>query len=207
VIKEAMMIPSEQPIDRPKSRKLSVTALLSLIFSFIPLLNILGILFGIRSLREIKKSKGALYGQWLGIGGIVVGSLGILLSCICMGPSIIHMRHEEKRAMEPDVRSTANTLQTAVEDYKKDPEHQGLKPATAAELTLVVQSYLPKDVQNKKNPFNSAQDYGTVGSGIVFGLPSSPGQVGYVFTDEREPYKIIALGKDGGPILTLTEGL
>ena len=109
--------------------------------------------------------------------------------------------------MESDVRSTANTLQTAVEDYKNDPEHRGLKPATAAELTAVVQSGLPKDVQNKKNPFNSAQDYGTVGSGIVFGLPSSPGQVGYVFTDEREPYKIIALGKDGGPILTLTEGL
>jgi hypothetical protein len=202
-----MMIPSGPPIDNPKSQKLSVTALLSLIFSFIPLLNILGILFGVRSLREIKKSQGALYGKWLGIGGIVVGSLGILLSCVCMGPSIIHMRNEETRAMESDVRSTANTLQTAVGDYKKDPKHQGLKPATVAELTVVVQSCLPKDVQNKKNPFNSAQDYGTVGSGIVFGLPSSPGQIGYVFTDQHEPYTIIALGKDRGPILTLTEGL
>ena len=201
------MIPSEQPIDRPKSRKLSVTALLSLIFSFIPLLNILGILFGVRSLREIKKSQGALYGKWLGIGGIVVGSLGVLLSCVCMGPSLIHMRHEETRAKESDVRFTANTLQKAVEDYKKDPKHQGLKPATVADLTVVVQSCLPKNIPDSKNPFNPAQDYCSVGSGIVFGLPSNPGQIGYVFTGEREPYKIIALGKDGKPILTLTEGL
>ena len=201
------MIPSGPPSGNPKSKKLSATAVWSLVLSFIPLLNILGILMGIRSLREIKKSHGALYGKWLGIGGIVIGSLGVLCYCVCMGPSIIHMRHEETRTMESDVRSTANTLQTALEAYKNDPTHQGLKPATVAELTAVVQSCLPKDVQNKKNPFNSAQDYGTVGSGVVFGLPSSPGQIGYVFTDEREPYKIIALGKDRGPILTLTEGL
>ena len=50
------MIQSGQPVDTPKSQKLSVTALLSLVFSFIPLVNILGILMGIRSLREIKKS-------------------------------------------------------------------------------------------------------------------------------------------------------
>jgi len=202
------MIQSGQPIGNPKSKKLSVTAVLSLGFSFIPLLNILGILFGVRSLREIKKSHGALYGKWLGIGGIVVGSFGILAFCVLgVGPTLIHMRQEEARTKESSVKSMADNLVPAIEAYKKDLKHQGLKPATAAELTLVVQSYMPKNIPDTKNPFNSAQDYCSVGSGIVFGPPSSPGQVGYVFTDQREPYTIIALGKDGVPILTLTEGL
>ncbi len=201
------MIQSGPPIDHPKSRKLSATAVWSLVLSIIPLLNILGILFGIRSLREIRKSHGGLYGKWLGIGGIVIGSLGVLCYCVGMGPSIIHMRQEEARTKESSVKAMADSLVPAIEAYKKDPNHQGLKPATAAELTRVVQSYLPKNNPDTKNPFNSAQDYGTVGSGIVFGLPSSPGQVGYVFRDQLEPYKVIALGKDGKPILTLTEGL
>jgi len=45
-----------------------------------------------------------------------------------------------------------------------------------------------------------------LGAGITFGSPENPGQVGYIFTGQREPYRIIALGKDGTPILILQEG-
>jgi len=204
------MIQSGQPIGDPKSpKRLSVLAVLSLILSFIPYAGFaFGILLGMPALRGIKKSNGELSGKGLAIGGIVVACLQILFVCSAiMSPSFIHRRQDEVIKMESNVKFTTKTFQLAIEDYKKDPKQKGLKPADAAELTVVVQSYLPASIKNEKNPFDPAQDYGSVGSGIVFGPPSSPGQIGYVFRDQREPYRIEALGKDGRPILTLDERL
>jgi hypothetical protein len=201
------MTQSERPSENPRPKKLSVLAVLSFILSFIPYVGIaFGILLGMPSLRGIKKSNGELSGRWLAIGGIVVACLQILFVCgAIMSPSLLFPRQHRAIRMESNVKYTAHTFQLAIEDYKQDPKHQGLKPAADSELTVVVQSYLPASFQNKKNPFDTSQGYCTVGSGFVFGPPSSPGQVGYVFTDQREPYKIIALGRDGKPILTLVE--
>jgi len=204
------MVPSAQPIGDTKSKKrLSVLAVLSLILSFVPYAGFaFGILLGMPALRQIKKSNGELTGKGLAIGGIVVACLQVLFVCAAiMAPSLLFPRQHKAIRMESNVKSAAHTLQLAIDDYKIDPKHKGLKPATAEELAAVIQNYLPADFQNKKNPFNLAQDYCSVGSGIVFGPPSSPGQVGYVFTDQRKPYRIIALGRDGTPILTLDERL
>ena len=203
------MIQSEQPSGNPRPKRLSILAVLSLILSFVPFVGIaFGILLGMPSLRAIKKSNGELTGKGLAIGGIVVACLQILFVCgAIMSPSLFFPRQHRVIRMESNVKFTAQTLQLAIEDYKKDPKHQGLKPAADSELTVVVQSYLPASFQNKKNPFDTSQGYGTVGSGFVFGPPSSPGQIGYVFRDQREPYRIVALGRDGKPTLTLDEGL
>ena len=113
----------------------------------------------------------------------------------------------EKRARESEVKSVEHALQVAVEDYKVAPGWELLKPSTAAELVVVVASFLPNTIQNKRNPFNQTQTYGTVGSGLVFGLPGSVGQVGYQYSSQTVSYTILAGGGDAGIIiLTLGEG-
>ena len=202
------MVQSEQPsANSTLTKKLSVLALLSLVLSFIPYVGIaLGILLGMPALRAIKKSNGGLTGRGLAIGGIVVACLQILFVCLAtMAPNLFFQSRIKPRTLELEVKSVAHTLQLAIDDYKIDPKHKGLKPATAEELAVVVQSYLPANIKNGKNPFDTTQNYGTVGSGFIFGPPSSPGQVGYVFSDQREPYKVIALGRNGFTILTLEE--
>ena len=111
----------------------------------------------------------------------------------------------QKRARESEVKSVTHAIQMAVEDYKVTPGQEGLKPAIAAELTLVQQSYLPFSVQIKRNPFNLTQTYGT--SGLTFSAPGGIGQVGYQYTSQVMAYTISCWGGDAGvTILTLVEG-
>jgi type II secretory pathway pseudopilin PulG len=109
------------------------------------------------------------------------------------------------RAKESEVKSVAHSLQMAVEDYKTTPGQEGLKPAIAAELTLLQTSYLPMTVQTKRNPFNMTQTYGT--SALVFGAPCFIGGVGYQYNNQNVPYTISCWGGNAGVIiLTLIEG-
>jgi prepilin-type N-terminal cleavage/methylation domain-containing protein len=113
----------------------------------------------------------------------------------------------EKRARESEVKTVAHALQMAVEDYKATPGWVGLKPALASELNIVATSYLPNAVQIKRNPFNQAETYGYLGSGLVFGPPNAYGRVGYQFVDQVTQYTISAIGGDLPVIiLTLVEG-
>jgi len=151
----------------------------------------------------------ALAGSRLGVfvnKGAQVASLGLVIGLflfVAYGIPIqgyIAMRY---RARESDVKVVAHSLQTAVEDYKKTPGSNGLKPGNPVELGYVVADFLPENVQKKVNPFNKDQRYGA--GGIVFGSLGGKGQIGYIFTDPGKPYRIVALGRDGTPILTLQE--
>jgi len=82
----------------------------------------------------------------------------------------------EIRAKESEVKSATHSVQMAVEDYKATPGWEGSYPSTASELQWVAQYYLPSSVQTKKNPFNLAEDYGTVGSGLWFGYSTRVGR-------------------------------
>jgi prepilin-type N-terminal cleavage/methylation domain-containing protein len=131
---------------------------------------------------------------------VVVVIIGILAAIAI--PNFIRM---QKRAKESDVKSVAHTLQLAVEDYKTSPGQEGLKPIIAGELTLVQQTYLPINVQLKRNPFIQGNTYGT--AGIDFGVPTGIGQVGYLVSTQVFQYTITAMGGDAGVIiLTLLEG-
>jgi len=131
---------------------------------------------------------------------VVVVIIGILAAIAI--PNFIRM---QKRAKESDVKSVAHTLQLAVEDYKTSPGQEGLKPMTLPELQLVQTTYLPYNVQMKKNPFNQAVTYGT--GGIDLGVPSGLGQVGYQVSTMEMQYTIAAIGGEAGlRILTLLEG-
>jgi hypothetical protein len=151
----------------------------------------------------------ALAGSRLGVfvnKGAQVASLGLVIGLflfVAYGIPIqgyIAMRY---RARESDVKSAAHCLQIAVEDYKKNPGKNGLKPGSPVELSDVVTGFLPENVQKKVNPFEKEQRYGA--GGIIFGSPVGKGQIGYIFTNPNKPYQIVALGRVGTPILTLQE--
>ena len=132
---------------------------------------------------------------------VVVVIIGILAAIAI--PNFIRM---QKRAKEADVKSVAHTLQLAVEDYKTSPGQEGLKPSSGPELVLVQTTYLPINVQLKRNPFQQGNTYGT--AGIVFAAaPGGIGQVSYGYVSQVAPYTIFAEGGDAGIIiLTLLEG-
>jgi prepilin-type N-terminal cleavage/methylation domain-containing protein len=132
---------------------------------------------------------------------VVVVIIGILAAIAI--PNFIRM---QKRAKEADVKSVAHTLQLAVEDYKTSPGQEGLKPSNGAELLLVQNTYLPINVQLKKNPFNQLVTYGA--GGITLSLiPTGIGQVSYWYVSQVAPYTIEGMGGDAGVIiLTLLEG-
>jgi len=113
----------------------------------------------------------------------------------------------EVRAKESEVKSVTHSVQMAVEDYKATPGWEGSYPSTASELQWVAQYYLPSSVQSKKNPFNLAEDYGTVGSGLRFGYYTGVGQICYGYSSQVNRYTIVAMGGTHGvTILTLMEG-
>ncbi len=119
--------------------------------------------------------------------------------------AIPNFLYSEKRAKESEVKTVAHALQMAVEDYKAVPTWLGNKPSVASELVNVQVSLLPNNVQSKRNPFNQAEIYGI--SGIVFGVSSAIGKVGYQFASQTIPYTISCWGGDAGiTILTLVEG-
>jgi len=131
---------------------------------------------------------------------VVVVIIGILAAIAI--PNFIRM---QKRAKEADVKSVAHTLQLAVEDYKTSPGQEGLKPSIQAELTLVQTTYLPLNVQSKRDPFNQLLTYGA--AGIVFGPANGLGIVGYQYSSQVMQYTITGEGGDAGIIiLTLLEG-
>jgi len=133
---------------------------------------------------------------------VVVVIIGILAAIAI--PNFIRM---QKRAKEADVKSVAHTLQLAVEDYKTSPGQEGLKPSNGVELILVQTTYLPINVQLKRNPFQQLQTYGT--TGIIFAAaPAGPGEVSYGYISQVLPYTIFGAGGDGAAaiILTLLEG-
>jgi hypothetical protein len=163
------------------------------------LLSVAGIIICLFALAGTRLNDSVNKGAQVAELGLIIGGSLFVLYCITF-PGFVAM---ECRARESDVKSAAHFLQTAVEDYKKKPERKGLKPRSPAELSGVVADFLSENIREKENPFDKRQRYGA--GGIVFGSPGGKGQIGYYFTDQNKPYQIVALGRDGTPILTLQE--
>jgi hypothetical protein len=104
--------------------------------------------------------------------------------------------------LESEVKSVAHNFQLAVEDFKMTPGREGIKPTSVREL----KERLPKTVLFRPNPFNPKQNYSPEGGALVDGNPQKPGQVGYIFKGQDQPYVIQGLGKKGKIIILLDEG-
>jgi type II secretory pathway pseudopilin PulG len=201
-------------IEREPKTKASGRSIASMVLGIISLIipcagfitGLLGVIFGGLEMKAIKEGRTSSKGKGFALTGLITGIAGVafqfvyilMLTAIAI-PNFIRM---QDRAKESDVKSVAHTVQLAIEDYKTTPGKEGIKPTSVSEID----SFLPTNVRDKQNPFNSSQKYSSSGGGLVDGYPTQSGQVGYVFTGQREPYKVIAFGKDQEPILTLEEG-
>ena len=118
-------------------------------------------------------------------------------------PSLVRPLSQDKAlVMESDVKSVAHNLQLVIEDFKMTPGREGIKPTTVRQLA----ERLPKTVAGKTNPFDPKQSYSPVGGALVDGNPKKPGQIGYIFKGQDQPYVIQGLGKKGKIIILLDEG-
>ncbi len=84
----------EQNVTPASKTKTSGMAILSLIFSLIPLLGLIGLILGFVSLSAIKKRKQELTGRGLAIAGITIGALNFIIICF-MFPIIGHFISSE----------------------------------------------------------------------------------------------------------------
>jgi len=103
--------------------------------------------------------------------------------------------------MESVVKKVTHRFQLTVEDYKTRPGKEGIKPTRVGDLL----GMLPKEVAGTMNPFIPQQSYSPTGGGLVDGYPEKPGQVGYVYKGQEQPYLIQALGDSGRVIISLGE--
>ena len=161
----------------------------------------LGVIFGGLELKAIKKGRSSSKGKGFAITGLITGIVGLVVQFMIIAvPNYLNL--SKRGVSDNTVKSVAHAVQLAVEDYRTSPGHEGIKPTSVSEID----SFLTTSFGDRRNPFKENQTYSPSGGGLVDGYPTQPGQVGYVFTDQRVPYRIIALGKYGKPVLTLEEG-
>jgi len=124
---------------------------------------------------------------------VVVVIIGILAAIAI--PNFIRMQN---RAKEADVKSVAHAVLLTIEEYKTRPTWEGIKPQNVAEFL----TYLPTNVLNKRNPFNSPNIYGA--GELINVSPNVAGRVGYLFNGPNVPYEVVASGVGNEIILTLS---
>jgi hypothetical protein len=118
-------------------------------------------------------------------------------------PSAYRPSSQDKAlALESDVKMVAHNVQLAVEDFKMSPGREGIKPVSVWQLI----GLLPKTIIGRPNPFNKKQSYSPEGGALVDGNPKKPGQVGYIYKGQDQPYVIQGLGKKGRLVISLPEG-
>jgi len=161
----------------------------------------LAMILGGLELKAIKGGRSSPKGRGLALAGLIISIVGLVVQFMIVAvPNYLNL--SKRGVSDNEVKYAAHALQLAVEDYKVRSVNAETKPASVSEID----SFLPAGDRDKRNPFAKNQTYSSSGGGLVDGYPTQPGQVGYVFRDQREPYRIIALGKDGKPVLTLEEG-
>jgi len=181
---------SASPTSKPKVSKLAV---LSFILSFIPILCVGGAILGFISCIIIREYQGKLSGVRLALAALIIGVINFFLTMSI--PRIIRMKPAQDWS---NVKSVAYTTQIAVEDYKE--VHNGLRPNSMRGID----SLLPKNIKQIKNPYYNNQTYTFSGGGLVDGDPTRAGEVGYIAPrDSAEPYRILTFRK--GDTLRLTE--
>lgn len=124
---------------------------------------------------------------------VVVVIIGILAAIAI--PNFIRMQN---RAKESDIKSVAHVVLLTIEEYKTRPTWEGIKPQNVAEFL----TYLPTNVSNKRNPFNSPNTYGA--GELINVSPDMAGRVGYLFNGPDNPYEVVASGAGNEIILTLS---
>ena len=185
------------PVSKPKT---SGMAIWSLILSFIPIACLVGIILGIVSAVKIGKRKQELKGQGLAIGGIVIGALNALTSCFILpiflvsgsmlAIAIPNFISYSTKAKDAQVKVVARSVQIAVEEYRVEKNEW---PMSVRDI----ESLLPVETKQQKNPYNGKETYTVAGGALVDGEPIRTGQIGYVRPNADMPYEVVFYLKAG----------
>lgn len=176
-----------------KSRT-SGMAIWSLILSFIPVLCIVGLVLGIISAIKIGKRKEELKGRGLAIGGIVIGALSTFASCFILpmiaAIAIPNFISYSTKAKDAQVKVVARSVQIAVEEYRVEKNDW---PMSVRDI----ESLLPVETRQRKNPYDAKETYTLDGGALVDGEPIRNGQIGYVRPNDDMPYEVVFYLKAG----------
>jgi hypothetical protein len=155
--------------------------------------GILGIYFG-RKGKKTAQDKGL---RFFAQTGWVLGILDVslLLLCALKMPNDARMARHDK---EEQVKAVAYKIDLTLREYQK--AHAGLKPNPLG----VLEALLPDSVKITHNPFVPLQSYNLYTGGLVDREPHGPGQIGYIFKGQDNPYQVIANGWRG-QVLVLEE--
>ncbi len=179
------------PVSKPRTSGMAVW---SLILSFIPIVCLAGLILGIISAVKIGKRKNELKGQGLAIGGIAIGALNALASCFILpmiaAIAIPNFISYSTKAKDAQVKVVARSVQIAVEEYRVEKNDW---PISVRDI----ESLLPLETKQQKNPYNGKETYSVAGGALVDGEPSMPGQVGYVRPNAEMPYEVVFYLKAG----------
>jgi type II secretory pathway pseudopilin PulG len=184
------------PVSKPKT---SGMAIWSLILSFIPIVCLAGLILGIISAVKIRKRKNELKGQGLAIVAIVIGALNALASCfilpIIAAIAIPNFISYSTKAKDAQVKVVARSVQIAVEEYRVEKNDW---PMSVRDI----ESLLPVETRQQKNPYATKETYTLDGGALVDGEPIRTGQIGYVRPNADMPYEVVFYLKAGTERLT-----
>jgi hypothetical protein len=155
--------------------------------------GILGIYFG----RKGKITAQDKVHRLAARAGWVLGILDVslLLLCSMKVPNDARMARHDK---EEKVKAVAYKIDLTLREYQQT--HAGLKPNPLG----VLEAMLPDSVKITHNPFVPLQSYNLYTGGLVDREPHGPGQIGYIFKGQDNPYQVIANGWRG-QVLVLEE--
>lgn len=213
---------SASPTSKPKVSKLAIT---SIALGLIPIVGLLGAIFKIHSFLIILCLNLTFFSSLFGIVlGLVASGMikrnkatrtGLNIARAGMGINLVFLCSLfvlffiakiydffaiRNLAWDSDVKSVAHSFQTTLEDYKG--AHNGERPASIRAVEYLIPVY----VKSVKNPFNPQQTYTVSGSGLVDGVPTNIGQVGYIAPRTiSDPYIIIIYPKRENDSLRLVE--
>jgi competence protein ComGC len=169
-------------------------AIWSLILSFIPILCIVGLVLGIISAIKIGKRKEELKGRGLAIGGIVIGAFSTFASCFILpmiaAIAIPNFISYSTKAKDAQVKGIARSVLIAVEEYRV--EKNGW-PMSVRDI----ESLLPVETRQRKNPYDAKETYSVAGGALVDGEPIRKGQIGYIRPNADMPYEVVFYLKAG----------
>ena len=174
------------PLSKPKTSRMAIW---SLILSFIPFACVVGLILGIIAAVKISKRKEELTGLALAVGGIGVGALNCLVSCALAGIiaaiAIPNFISYSIKAKDAQVKVVARSVQMAVEEYRVEKNDW---PMSVRD----VESLLPVETRQQKNPYDTKETYTLEGGALVDGEPIRTGQVGYVRPEGPDvPYEVV----------------
>jgi type II secretory pathway pseudopilin PulG len=126
--------------------------------------------------------------------GSVIGALSTFASCfilpILAAIAIPNFISYSTKAKDAQVKVVARSVQIAVEEYRVEKNEWPMSMRD-------IESLLPVETRQRKNPYDAKETYTLDGGALVDGEPIRTGQIGYVRPNADMPYEVVFYLKAG----------